>query len=924
MTRTTGDDCWTPGSHPYGAFLHEIQKPARYIGGEFHSIRKPWRETSIHVALAFPDLYEIGMSHLGLRILYDQLNADPRIAAERVFAPWKDLERKLRENELPLVSLESARPLADFDVIGFSLQYELTYTNVLNMLDLSGLPLRSEARDGRHPLVVAGGPQAAQPEPMAPFIDAFLVGDGEHHFARFLESFMRWREEGLNRREILVRLAGLGGVYCPSLYDTEVEARTGGTVVGSPRHEGVPTRVRRNIVPDLVPYPFPSLGPVPSMEIVFDRFSMEIGRGCTEGCRFCQAGILYRPVRERSPDEILDTLAEAIRGSGYDAVSLTALSTADFSCISPLVRKLMDHLREEKVSLAVSSLRAYGLPDDLLDSIAEVRNTSLTLAPEAGSARLRDVINKNISEEDMQRSAHAIFSRGWKRCKLYFMIGLPTEEDTDVLAIIETARKYLEIGRQYRRGAGCEITASVSTHVPKPHTPFQWARMDSIPEILRKQALLQKGAEGTRILLKWHDAESSHLEGILSRGDRRVADLVERAFQDGCRFDGWSSEFRFDVWMRGLEDLGLERSAYLREIPLDSRLPWDHIETGIDPGFLAKEYRRALDGMRSPPCGKPVGAKVHATNLEDASSDTRKLVCHGCGLECDLEALKEGRSDFLRRLQAFGRPCAGSPAEGAGGAGSLDDLRARNRRPRTAIVNKTFTRYRLLHTKLDKVRFLSHLDIVRMMPRLFRRAGLSMTYSLGFHPKPRMTFSPALPLGWGSRGELFDAYLEEGIEPAELLERLNRASPAGLGFLDARALAADDAPLSRLIHAADYAVALPGDAPREKVAEKLSLLGSGEHLEVLRRKAGRERILTAAPRSVLSATLDEAGLWLFIRLRLDTSPVLRPDDICRFVLGSPCFPQAVERRALWYTGVEVASPMDLEKIRGLMTGLPAR
>jgi radical SAM family uncharacterized protein/radical SAM-linked protein len=898
--------------HPYQDFLQEVEKPARYLGGEYQSLRKDWESVPIHVALAFPDAYEIGMSHLGMRILYRELNANPRLAAERVYAPWPDLEAKLRERGLPLVSLENARPLADFDVIGFSLQYELTFTNLLNMLDLAGIPLRAEDRGRDHPLIVAGGPVATQPEPLAPFIDCFVIGDGEVYFASLIESFVAWRDEGLPREEILVRLAGRGGVYCPALYAVETEPLTGLQVVGKPKRAGVPARVQRQIVEDLNRHPFPARGPIPSTEIVFDRFSMEIARGCTEGCRFCQAGMIYRPVRERDPGQIVDTVLAAVREGGYDETSLTSLSTADFSCVSPLVKKLMERLKEEKVSLSVSSLRAYGLPEDLLDAIAGVRNTSLTFAPEAGTQRMRDVIAKNISEADMEKSARDVFSRGWKRCKLYFMIGLPTEEDEDVLGIVRTAKRYLEIAREYHAKGSCEVTASVSSHVPKPHTPFQWAAMDDLPEIERKQETLQREAAGTRVRLKWHDARISHIESLVTRGDRRLADLIEYAFRRGCRFDGWTDQFHFEIWVEGLKALGLDRAAYLQTIPLDARLPWDHIDVGLAPGFLEREYRRALRNRLSPPCGKPFRAKVHHTNVVDAVADRRPLVCFDCGIACDMTRMREERIEYLTRLEAFHPPAPAPSREEPGEA-----ARARNRRPRTAIVNAPSTRYRLLYTKLGPSRFLSHLDLVRLLPRVFRRAALPMTYSLGFHPKPKVTFSPALGLGFGSRGEVLDIHLETELDGEECLARLNRATPEGLEFLAVRRLAAGDPPLSRLTQVAEYGVELPArDSALAHARAAIERLRAGEPFTIVRAKAGAGPV-DAAPAFVAASFGTEARPILRLAVKLNAAPAVRPDDLASALLGEKVPPQAIERLALWHvpeTG-GLISPLDLEAVR---------
>ncbi len=919
--------------HPYEGFVHRVQKPGRYLGGEYRSIVKPWADTPIRVALAFPDAYEIGMSHLGLRILYQALNRDPRILAERVFAPWLDMEAELRERGLPLVSLESARPLGEFDCVGFSLQYELTFTNILNMLDLAGLPLRSRDRTSAHPLIVAGGPVATQPEPVAPFIDCFLIGDGEEHFPRFLHRHAELKAEGLDRPEVLARLSRLGGVYCPSLYLTEVEPLTGVEVVKGPARPGVPERVTRVIVEDLDAHPFPTETPVPSTEAVFDRFSMEISRGCTEGCRFCQAGMIYRPVRERSPEKVVRTLLEAVRETGYDEVSLTSLSTADYSSISALVKRLMEALRQEKVALSVSSLRAYGLPDDLLDAISDVRNTSLTFAPEAGTQRMRDAISKNISEEDMERSAHGVFSRGWKKVKLYFMIGLPAEEDEDVRGIVRTARRYLEIADHYHRAGVSEVTASVSSFVPKPHTPLQWAQMNDIPRIKAKQDILMALTRGQRVRLKWHDPRISHVEAFMARGDRRMGDLVEYAFRHGCRFDGWGEQLKFEVWMDGLAELGIDREAYLRTIPLDARLPWDHIDVGITADFLKKEYRKALSDRLSPPCGKPFHWKSFAATSAEASADRRRLICYQCGIACDMTGMRDQRIEHLIRIESIASPPARETP--APEDRDLEEIRDRNGLPRTRIENDVKLRYRLRFTKLGKQRFISHLDVVRLLPRIFRRAGVSLAYSRGFHPKPIMVFSPAMPLGWGSRGEYLDVVLAEEVDPAGLIDRLNGAAPEGVWFLAAARLGAEDPPLSRVIQAADYEIALPEGVDLEAARARAALIDSGSPVLVLREGEGGAREVDIS-RAIASAEVAGGGggggggteepggepATLRMRLLLNAGLSARTGEVCQWITGRACTPQEVCRTALWRlsSGSLAVSPLDLAAAREEKSG----
>jgi len=477
--------------HPYAEFVHRVDKPARYLGGEYGAIRKDWDAVDARVCLAFPDVYDIGMSHLGFKILYKILNDDPRTLAERAYAPWIDMEKELRVRSLPLVSLETARPLKDFDVVGFSLQFELTYSNILTMLDLGGIPLRAEDRGEGDPLVIAGGPTATHPEPVAMFLDAVCIGDGEERTTEVALLWTSLKKQGVPRRERLEALAKLRGVYVPSLYAIAIEPDTGLEVVDHALIPGLALPVRRSLVADLNKFPFPDDGPVGGPEAIFDRMSIEIARGCTEGCRFCQAGMIYRPVRERDPQQIVDTVVSAVKKSGYDEASLTSLSTADYSCIAPLIEKVTAALAPEKVSLGVSSLRAYGLEETVLDDIRRVRASGITFAPEAGSQRMRDVVNKNVTEEQLMTTAERVFSRGWDGMKLYFMIGLPTEEEVDVREIVKVGKRAREVGRKVRKesnqGGPPKVTVSVSTHVPKPHTPFQWCAMDREASVLEKQ-----------------------------------------------------------------------------------------------------------------------------------------------------------------------------------------------------------------------------------------------------------------------------------------------------------------------------------------------------------------------------------------------------------------------------------------------------
>jgi len=795
--------------HPYAAFLAQVQKPSRYTGGEYGERAIDLAAARARVCLAFPDVYDIGMSHLGTKILYGLLNKSAGIACERVFTPWLDMEKELRSRSLPLYTLETASPLTDFDIVGFSLQYELNYTGVLSILDLGGIPLRSATRSDAHPLILAGGPVATHPEPLAPFVDAFFIGEAEELLPSLCLEAADLRRAKVSRLEILARLAEKYPLYVPALYATERDESTGFVIVGEPTDVRVPKRTRRTWVKDLNRFPFPDDSPLPHAEAIFDRMAVEIARGCTEGCRFCQAGIIYRPVRERDPVSIIDSLVGGIRKGGYDETSLSSLSPADYSCVTPLVRRAMGKLRDDKVSLSVSSLRAYGLDEELLGDLAAGGITGLTFSPEAGTQRMRDLVNKNVTEADIIESAERVFARGHQRMKLYFMIGLPTETDADVLGIIETAARVQDVGRRYLRAA--KVTASVSTFVPKPHTPFQWATMDSSEETARKQRMLADHSRRLKVELRTHDNSQSHLESIFARGDRACADVLERAFQLGCRFDGWSEAFRLDLWHQAIDEAratqGFDPERYQGEIAVDARRPWDHIDIGVDDDFLRKEYRKALKDKSSPPCGKPVGRLLHPASVADAEAAAKsKLVCYDCGVACDLDEMKSQRLFYLRRMNAW-TPRAPLPSvrrTGHGGGG-----RRNQPRPATDSMQGDPARFRLRYSKVGPAAFLAHLDLVRHLPRAFRRAGLEIYYSKGFHPKPGLSFGPALGLGIPSLGEYLDVKLVDKVTPEEILRRLRAVSPPGIHFLSAAALVEGDLALGRILTESHFAVRLP-------------------------------------------------------------------------------------------------------------------
>lgn len=579
-----------------------VKKPARYVGGEYNCIIKDKKEVDLRVAFCFPDTYEIGMSHLGLRILYGLINNIDGVWCERAFAPWIDMEEKMREANIPLYGLESGDALSDFDVLAFTLQYEMSYTNILNMLDMGGVPLRAQARGDAFPLVIAGGPCAFNPEPMAPFIDLFVLGEGEEIVPELLELCRTAKREKWDKPSLLKKAAGLSGVYVPSLYD--VEYNPDGTVRDVTARDGAPKTVEKRIIRDFSNAYFPTEMIVPSTEVVHDRVMLELFRGCIRGCRFCQAGFTNRPVRMREPELLVKQGIASCMSAGYEEISLTSLSTSDYKGLDALSDGLLDWCQQNSVSLSLPSLRADNFSVELMEKVQRVRKSGLTFAPEAGTQRLRDAINKNVLETDVLNACAIAFAGGWSTVKLYFMIGLPTETDEDILGIAELAEKVFQewrrVGKSKKRGV--KITVSVAGFVPKPMTPFQWEAQDTMDELARKQELL-RGAMRKNITLNWHDAQTTMLEGVLARGDRRLGDVIERAFLSGCRLDSWGECFSLSKWLSAFEECGLDPAFYANRVrPENEVLAWDHLSTGVSRAYLYAERSRAYSDVTTPDC----------------------------------------------------------------------------------------------------------------------------------------------------------------------------------------------------------------------------------------------------------------------------------------------------------------------------------
>ncbi len=718
-----------------------VEQPSRYLGSEINTIKKDHSNVKLCFALAFPDLYEIGTSHFGLQILYHILNRHREIAAERVFAPGIDMEIRLRSSGIPMMSLESHKPLDRFDIIGFSLLYELNYTNILTMLELAHIPFFTRQRDDSHPFVIAGGPCTCSPEPVADFFDAIVVGDGENVIMEMSRAWLTWKASGKSDKKSLLRnWSHIEGVYIPLFFKPKYNENGFQSLVPefSDYH-----MVKRAIVEDLDHAAFPDAPIIPYGKPVHDRLRIEVSRGCTRGCRFCQAGMIYRPVRERSLETLLSLSDACIASTGYEDVSLLSLSTGDYECIFPLMERLMDRYKSRRIAVSLPSLRVGTLTPELMQLVKKVRKTGFTIAPEAGSQRLRDVINKNITQEDIENTVKNAFSLGWQVIKLYFMIGLPTETHDDLQAMVDLVKKLRKIkGPNSRKG---KLNVSVAIFIPKPHTPFQWASQISLADSKKKIRWLKKNLKMPGVQFKWQSPEVSMLEGLWARGDRSLSRLLLNAYRKGCKFDGWSDKFNYQFWQEALCDEGVDLNFYTTRVRnTEEPLPWDYIDTKVTKDFLKNELKKAGKG--------------------ECTVDCRTGDCNNCGV-CDFKIIAPKVFDNCR--------------EGVSKNIFAEDIK-----------ETFYKKLKISFSKRGPAKYFGHLELVKIFLRAISRAGIPIKFSEGFHPKPKISFEDPLPVGLESLSENFYLFLRGDVKPERIVDPLNKHLPTGLNVLDCQVVPA--------------------------------------------------------------------------------------------------------------------------------------
>ena len=757
----------------YEELLPFVKKPSQYLGDEVNSIKKDLKKVEASIALVFPDLYEIGMSHLGLKILYHIVNKREEFAAERVFAPDLDYEELLRGKSIPLASLENKMPLSRFDIVGFTMQYEMSYTNILNILDLGHIPLLSKDRGEEYPLVIGGGPCAYNPEPLADFFDCFIIGDGEEIVIEFLDLFIESKKKKETKNMVLRRLGELKGVYIPSLFEIEYfeDGAVKGIIHENNRHKKIEKRVLHNL--NKTDYPIAPV--VPFSKLAHDRISIEIDRGCTQACRFCQAGYIYRPTRERTVEKVLELAENTINRTGYSEISLLSLSSGDYSKIGKLLPELIRSFSSSNVFLSLPSLQPATIKKSLIDCMGSRSKGGITIAVESGSQRLRNVLNKKITEEEVVTAAENFAQAGWQSIKLYFMVGLPTETEDDLEEIYLICKKVFSRARQ-KNSKFKTLNIGISFFVPKSHTPFQWSSQNNLDEMERKIKILRsKFRSRSKYKVSWQDPKVSFLEGVFARGDRRLGKVLLNAFRNGCKFDGWSERFDFESWMSAFKKARIEPTFYTqKKLNENEVFPWDLIDIGVKKEYLFQEYLKS--------------------KKEIIEKDCRKEKCINCGLE-------KTCSD-IEKIELLGYKDEESP--------SLTEACERNNDPVPQHFSGPIFKYRVQFTKTSLARFLSHFEMTSLLFRALRRAKISVAYSKGFHPRPRVSFDFALPVGMESKEEFFDMLSTVEMIPEIIMGKLSSEMPLGMGICSIAEIPLNSKPLSVINNKIQFKIYING------------------------------------------------------------------------------------------------------------------
>jgi len=837
--------------------LQSVLKPSRYTGGEWQAVVKHHDEVACTWALALPDVYEVGMSNLGLAILYEVLNGQSDIAAERVYAPWTDMEAIMRERHLPLFSLETKTEINRFNFVGFSLQYEMIYSNVLNMLDLAGISLWAKDRTDDMPFIVGGGPCVYNVEPVADFFDFFIVGEGEEAIVEVSNVYKKWAGEGKpgGRRGYLQRLLAVDGIYVPSFYAPEY-TEAGDYAGLKPLTAAARPVIYKRVLRDMDAAPGIAQPVVPYMDIVHNRIMLELFRGCSRGCRFCQAGICYRPVRERTEPKLRQMARGLVDCTGHSEMSLTSLSSADYSCLGTLVDDLMADFKDEKVSFSLPSLRIDSFSIGLAQKMQQVRKSGLTFAPEAGTQRLRDVINKGVTEEDLMAACGSAFRQGWKQVKLYFMMGLPTETDEDVIGIAELAKKVVDLYTEIKGRRGVKVTISVACFVPKPYTPFQWFGQLPIAEFERRQQLLKEHIMDRAITFNYHDARLSVIEGVFARGDRRLAPVLYQAWQDGAKFDGWTDLFKNETWHAAFEKCGVSMDYYnARTRAFDEPLPWAITSPGVTTAFLRREWDKAMQGQ--------------------LTHDCRRSTCTGCGIcqNLGVEVRDHAKSE-LGQQEAAHRDFSQQQAPRQVGHG-----------PETSGRPRQLYQYRAEITKGDDLRYVSHLDYANLFIRAFERSKLPMAYSEGFNPHMKLAFASALSLGVASEAEYMDFELTKDLCQPEVFDRLSAQLPPSVKLLQLKPVHTKHKALMAETDEARYVLHVPYAGELAEAEQAVAAYNRAATCNILRVTPKKRREIEAKQYMLQPVTvaLTAGELVLKMDIRITQAGSVKPSEVLQAI-----------------------------------------